>query len=233
MNKKIHISLMLLFSLSLQAKPNVYTLPQAIEQQIINETAKQLRSACEQPHAPLNYTVYALDKQLLLFVHLPDEACHSRSVLPIHLNKSNWQTGEILDSLPSALYQDPNKQLWLISHWESEGVLPYLHSSSDGIHWQNINLPDTKNIDCCFVYLKQLCVTPTELQIKLTGTDDTNNHYWSQPLKTNEWHNINALTACSNTEIGFDDWQQTPHGKHIWLESKKRQLKIILPRWLK
>lgn len=232
MNKKIHISLLLLL-LSLNVQAKTITLPKAIHQHLIKQTEKQLRSACEQPHSPLNYSVYSLDKQLLLFAHLPDEACYSRSVLPIYLNKTKWQTGETLDSLPSALYQDPNKQLWLVSHWESEGVLPYLHFSKDRVHWQNINLPDTKNIDCCFVYLKQLCVTPTELQIKLTGTDDTNSQYWSQPLKTNHWHNINTLSACSNTEIGFDDWQQSTHDHQIWLESKQRQLKIILPRWLK
>ena len=234
MNKKIYISLLLLFSLSIQAKPNVYALPKTIQQQIINQTAKQLRSDCEQPHAPLNYTVYERDEQLLLFVHLPDEACHARSVLPISFNKGQWQAGAVLESLPSALHTDTHKRLWLISHWESEGVLPYLHLSKDGVHWQNINLPDTKNVDCCFVYLKQLCVTPTELQIKLTGTDDTSTQYWSSPIeKTLNWQTVTGLNACSNTELGFDDWQQSTHGKNIWLESKKRQLKLILPRWLK
>lgn len=230
--KKIYLSLMILFSLSIQANTTVY-MPTAIQQQLITATQKQLRSACEQPHPPLNYTVYALAQQLLLFVHLPDEACQSRSVLAVSFKQGQWQTGEVLDSIPSALHITANKQLWLISHWESEGVLPYLHSSTDGIHWQNIPLPDTKTLDCCFVYLKQLCVSSHQLQIKLTGTEETNQQYWSSPLeKTQNWQTTSALTACTNTELGFDDWQQSTHDKHIWLTSKKRQLKIILPRWL-
>jgi hypothetical protein len=240
LKKNSYFGLLLLVSVCAQAKPLVYSLPQSLQRQLKVATEQRQRGECEQKPASFNNTFYALGDKLLLFIGLPDYFCYSRSFMPITVDsKGRWQAGDVIESMPTSLHIDTTQQLWLISHWEVEAIVPFLHHSTDGVHWQEIKLPQTK-IDCCFVSLKQICITPPQLELKLAGVDDTQVENWSTSLtdslqSTPNWQPSNqASKQCQTTPLTSGDWQQkiSPNGKNIWLESATHHRKIILPRWL-
>lgn len=242
MKKNLYIGLLLLVSVCTQAKTQVYTLPKTLQHQLKIETQQRQRGECEQTSVPFSYTFYTVSDKLVLFIGLPDYFCYSRSFMSITVDKKgHWQAGNVIESSPTSLLTDTKKQLWLISHWEVEAVVPFLHHSTDGVHWQDIKLPQT-TIDCCFVWLKQVCTTPHHIQLKLAGINDAQIQYWSTTLDdslkaTPTWQKSNHqdTNQCPSTELSSGDWQQktSPDGKNVWLESATHHIKIVLPRWFK
>lgn len=251
MNRILSSSLLLLASLAYlsascaQANSKVYKMPQTLVQKLKTETEQRQRGECEQQHLELfSDHFYALsDGKLLLLIGLPDYFCHSGSFMPVTIdNQGHWNTGAVIESLPTELLTDKARRLWLVSHWEIEGVFPFLHHSTDGSHWQEISLPKPQNIDCCFQYLKQVCVVEAQIQLKFTGIDDTPVEYWGTTVSdsltsTPHWQKLAPQQLkndklCQINPLTNGDWQRTltADGNEVRFQSAIQGITVIIPR---
>lgn len=230
-----------------QAVTRVYKMPQAVLQKLKTETEQRQRGECEQQNRELfSSHFYALPNKLLLLIGLPDYFCHSGSFMPITVDsQGHWEAGTVIESLSTELLTDATQGLWLISHWEIEAVFPLLHHSTDGIHWQEITLPKPTTIDCCFTYLKQVCVSDAKIRLKITGIDDMPQEYWETKLSdslstTPAWQKLAAPppeheSLCQTKPLTSGDWQRKPaaNTKEIQFQSATQAMTVIIPRWLK
>lgn len=244
----ILVNLTYLSTIYAQPAPRVYKMPRALVNRLKVETEQRQRGDCSQKNREFaSSQFYALtNDHLLLLIGLPDYFCNASSFMPVVINRlGNWNAGAVFESYPSFLLTDNKRQLWLISHWEIEGVYPLLHHSLDGVHWQEISLPKERKIDCCFQYLKQVCLSESQIQLKFTGMDDTPVEYWqttvSDSLKAApNWQKTNTEKIipppqCQTTALTSGDWQRkiTPNGAKTSFQSAHRNLKVEIPRWLK
>ena len=255
MNQKLFLNaLLLLVNLvclpKIYAQPavQVYNMPAALVNRLKTETLQRQRGDCEQKKREFStHQFYALNhNKLLLLVGLPDYLCHASSFMPVVVDSTgNWHVGAVLESYPTFLLADNSQQLWLASHWEIEGVFPLLHHSLDGEHWQEINLPKERNIDCCFEYIKQVCINKSHLQLKFSGMDDTQTGYWQTSIEdslkaTPNWQKLNSEKVtppeqCQITTLSSGDWQRaiTNSGEEVSFYSATHRFTVIVPRWLK
>jgi hypothetical protein len=235
--------------IALCAEPAVtlYNMPSALRLQLKVETEQRRRGECEQKKLALESTAfYALqNKNLLIFIGLPDYFCGSASFMPVTIDsQGHWSAGAVIESNPSLLLTDAARRLWLVSHFEIEAVFPLLHQSQDGVHWQEITLPKPADIACCFQYLKNVCVTESVLQLKLTGLEDTTVSYWQTPLRTNlppnpAWQKmslppIKKASQCQTVPLTSGDWQRKLSKNSLAIEfhSAAQRMTVIMPRWL-
>ncbi len=235
------LNLLCLPALYAQPKIPVYTMPAALVNRLKAETEQRQRGECEQKQREFGSNhFYALNGKLLLLIALPDYFCNASSFMPVTIDKQgHWDAGAVLENYPTFLLTDSSQQLWLASHWEIEGVYPVLQRSIDGINWQEISLPKERKIDCCFQYLKQVCLNNSQIQLKFTGLDDTPVEYWatsvSNSLKPSpDWKKVSPQ-HCQATAVTAADWQRktSANGAQISFESETQGFKALIPRWLK
>lgn len=236
------LNLLCLPALYAQPKVQVYKMPADLVNRLKAETGQRLRGECEQKKREVGSNqFYALDNgKLLLLIGLPDYFCNASSFMPVTVDKlGHWNAGAVLENYPTFLLTDSNQQLWLTSHWEIEGVYPVLHHSVDGVTWQEISLPKERKIDCCFQYLKQVCLNNSQIQLKFTGIDDTPVEYWATSITDSlkpvpDWKKVNPQ-QCQATAITSGDWQRktSANGADISFESTAQGFKVVIPRWLK
>lgn len=226
------------------AKPAlaVYKMPDDLVKRLHTETAQRQRGECDKQREFASATFFALNQKLLVLIGLPDYFCHASSFLPVTIDKQgHWQAGAVIESYPTFLLHDNSEQLWLVSHWEIEGVYPLLHHSLDGAHWQEISLPKERQVDCCFEYLKQVCPSDSLLQLKFTDMDEVKAGYWqttrSESLKAApNWQKSSpAPQQCRATSVTIGDWQrqEIAHHAQIQFYSATQGFKVQIPRWLK
>lgn len=255
MNQKLFLNtLLLLVNLlclpDIYAQPaiRVYKMPAVLVNRLKTETLQRQRGECEQKNREFNsHSFYALNNnKLLLLLGLPDYFCNASSFMPVVIDSSgNWRAGVVFESYPTFLLSDSSQQLWLASHWEIEGVFPLLHHSLDGVYWQEISLPKERNIDCCFEYIKQVCINKLHIQLKFSGMDDTQTGYWQtsidDSLKTMpNWQKLDGgkiilPEQCQAIALTGGDWQRTvtKNGEEVSFQSATQGFKVIVPRWLK
>ncbi len=225
----------------------VYKMPSNLVARLKAETEQRDRGECEQKKRELiSSTFYALSpNKLLILIGIPDYFCHASSFMPVTVDSQGyWQIGTVLESYPSVLLLDESQGLWLVSHWEHEAVFPFLHYSTNGLNWQEINLPKSRQVDCCFEWLKQVCVTDSTVQLKFAGMNDARVEYWqttiNESLKiTPRWRKsllqkIKKTQHCQTVPLGVEDWQRrpAPNGTEIWFYSVKQAFSVVIPRWL-
>lgn len=235
-------------SLSHAKPPNVYKMPLFLFEQLRKETEQRRRGECEQKKQALNSThFYALtDNKLLILIELPDYFCYSSSFMPVTINnQGQWEMSSVIESRPSELLTDTTGQLWLLSYFENEAVFPILHHSIDGKNWQEINLPKSSGIDCCFEYIKQICVKDAKIQLKLTGIDDTQQEYWETTVKdsvttTPHWQKLAAKyvknsNLCETKPLTNGNWQRnfSKNNEEVSFKSATIPITITIPAWLK
>lgn len=230
-----------------QPETRVYKMPETLLQKLKTETGQRQRGECEQKKRELfSSHFYALDNKLLLLIDLPDYFCNSGSFIPVTVDsQGHWEAGNVIESLPTELLTDTAHQLWLVSHWEIEAVVPLLHHSIDGVHWQEISLPKERKIDCCFEYIKQICINASQIQLKFTGLDDSPVEYWrttvNDSLKaTPVWQKLppqqlNNQQQCQSTPLSNGDWKRKPsaNASEIQFQSAMQHISVIIPHWLK
>lgn len=225
-----------------QAAIGVYKMPASLINRLKAETEQRQRGDCEQKKRELvSNKFYALNNgKLLLLIGLPDYFCNASSFMPVTIDKQgHWNAGAVQESYPSVLLTDARQELWLVSHWEIEAVYPLLHHSIDGINWQEINLPKERKIDCCFQYIKQVCINDSHIRLKFTGLEDTPVEYWTTSLNDSlksapDWKKTSPQ-QCKAVELTSGDWQRkvAANQAEISFQSALQGFKVIIPRWLK
>lgn len=226
---------------SIHAHAATIKMPKTVLTQLKIATEQRQKGECEQKKLELlSADFYALNNgNLLILIGLPDYFCHASSFMPVTVDKSgHWKVGTVIESYPSLLVSDAQQQLWLVSHFEHEAVFPVLHHSIDGVHWQEINLPKSRHIDCCFEWIKAICITESQLQLKFTGIDNARVEYWQTPISdslktTPNWQKM-AAQQCQMTALTSGDWQRKPatNGTEILFHSATAQVTVSIPKWL-
>jgi hypothetical protein len=224
----------------------VYNMPDSLLKQIRLETEQRSRGECEQRKELDSTKFYALNNQLFVLLGLADYFCHSSSFMPITIDKQgHWQAGAVIETQPMELFSDANGQLWMLSYFEHEAVVPYLHHSKDALHWQEISLPKSRQIECCFEYIKQLCLSGDKIGLKFTGIDENPVEYWQTAVANSltaspSWQKLSLTPAadfqqCENKSLTAGSWQRTlsKNGRQVNFQSPNSAFQVRLPRWLK
>ena len=248
MNRILLLHLMLMLNLVClpvsHARPEgpILKMPATLVNRLKTETEQRQRGECEQNKREFSsHQFYTLNNgKLLILIGLPDYFCNASSFMPVTVdNQGHWEAGAVLESYPTFVLTDSHQQFWLISHWEIEGVYPVLHHSIDGVNWQEISLPKERKFDCCFQYIKQVCFSDAQIQLKFTGIDDTPVEYWATSVSDSlspvpNWKKSN-LQKCQTTPLTSGDWQRKVSAKAtaVRFQSATQRFKVLIPRWLK
>ncbi|MDM8515680.1 hypothetical protein QUF76_05730 [Desulfobacterales bacterium HSG16] len=142
----------------------------------------QDRDDCENDEKALliNNEYYEIfDNSLLLFSGLPDYLCSSsRSFIPVCISKEGkWKWGKRIDGFPSVLFQDQEHTLWLITQSTVEASYPSLYTSKNGVNWTEIPLPENRNVDCCFEFVREICFQNNEIRVRFESYTDLKNNF--------------------------------------------------------
>lgn len=139
------------------------SMPKSIQDQLCQRLAYD-DNRCENGSA-IEYKTHHLmnNGKLLLFVYLnPLTSVHpyipvSKIAVTVDPN-GKWEIAQkpnIIEEEINAIYTDPYENLWLLAHWQIEGVYPMLYYSRDGVNWKATILPEKREIDCCFEALEE------------------------------------------------------------------------------
>ncbi len=184
---------------------------------------------------------YEIDShRLLILAGLPDYLCDSsNSFVPVVLTsdgKLDW--GKRLAGSPSFLVRDPECRLWLVSQWMIEGTYPLLFRSENGLDWEEIQLPEKRELDCCFEYLGEVRFHHDEVWLGFHGQSDTL-VYWSAPadgiLHQPAWKRIvqeNAVRPGPRTVVTPGNWSRQEDSSQVEFYNSFARLTIIFPKWL-
>ncbi len=230
------------------AESTIYTLPIALQQQLKLATEQLRKGECDDEKQPLSSELfYSLPTgELLILMGLPSYMCHIGSFMPIMVDhQGHWSWHDAIDGYPALLLTDSTQGYWLVSHGEVEGVYPALRHSRDGLHWQEIVLPESRNIDCCFEWLKQVCEVDGKIQLQFSSMDDEVTGFWSTTLNdshaaTPHWQKltpeqIQPATQCQTAPLGQGNWQRKPNqqAQSVQFQSTQPGNTILIPLWLK
>ncbi|MDD4963843.1 MAG: hypothetical protein PHI11_08000 [Gallionella sp.] len=236
------------FSTTCYAETASYTLPPALQQQLKLATEQLRKAECDEAKLPLSSELfYSLPTgELLILMGLPSYMCQIGSFMPMRVDRQGyWSWGDAIDGYPTLFLTDSTQGYWLVSHGEIEAVYPELRHSRDGLHWQEIVLPESRKIDCCFEWLKQVCEVDGKIQLQFSGMDDEVTGFWSTTLNdsltsTPHWQKlepeqVQPTTQCQTTPINHGNWQRklSENGKTVRFQSKQQRSTVVIPYWLK
>jgi len=160
---------------------NVHAARQIIQMPLTvqNQICKQLSGGKPCPAGkPLSYLDhFKMDNdRLLLFFYLttPDGIYRANNTLPVKIDlRGNWTVGKVIQGSLGKVTRDPQGGIWLHTQNASgNNTSPLLYHSKNGIDWKAITLPDSKQVDCCTVYLKALCFEDNTVRASLQNADD-------------------------------------------------------------
>lgn len=183
---------------------------------------------------------------LLVFMHLPDYLCtRSNSVIPVIVSpEGRWTWGNRLSGLPSLCVEDKDRVLWLITQWAVEGSYPELYRSSDGITWTSIPLPENRQVDCCFEFVREICFYRDRVRLRFEGgdTDGTGSviRYWSMKKSGQQtpalWQSVDtarvARQACESRKPDPGGWVLADRGAEYVLSNSLENRIVIFPKTL-
>lgn len=165
-----------------ERQERVYSMPSSILQNI-KQAVQDSDFSCEKKTFFSRHFFELADGRLLILIGIPDYLCASNSFLPVAVDdQGQWQTGAITPGEPSLMVVGPDKTLWLVAQWQIEGTFPALYRSLNGVDWQEIKLPENRNVDCCFERLDRICFHLGIIRLKFASA-------------------VTGKTACWETEV--------------------------------
>jgi len=138
--------------------------------QVIKQAARDGNFSCnKRVLSSLDFFELA-DGRLLILVGIPDYLCASNSFMPVTVDdKGQWLAGPILPGAPSWIVPGPDNALWLAAQWQVEGTFPALYRSLNGVDWQEIKLPENRDVDYCFEKLERICFHQEVMRLKFAS----------------------------------------------------------------
>lgn len=165
-----------------ERQERIYSVPGSILQKI-KQTIQDSNFSCEKKVLFSRHFFELADTRLLILIGIPDYLCASNSFLPATVDdQGQWQAGAIMPGEPSLMVVGPDKALWLVTQWQIEGTFPALYRSLNGVDWQEIKLPENRDVDCCFERLNRICFQRGTIRLKFASA-------------------VTAKTACWETEV--------------------------------
>lgn len=139
---------------------------------------------------------------LLILVALPDYRCDSNSFVPVRFAlDGTWSIGQRIEGQASFFMAANMNDLWLLSHWVIEGVSPLLHHSQNGTDWQQLDLPNSKLIDCCFVHVSKFCVSQQNIAVSYEAGEFAPQGYWTKSFNEDKWQPVKPETLNAFSEF--------------------------------
>lgn len=191
---------------------------------------------------------FDLEKEgLLLLLGIPDYLCATNTFLPVLVTPDGrWQSGDFLPGEPAIMVRGAARNLWLTTQWMIEGTYPALYRSSDGLGWTPIPLPENRNVDCCFEWIRQICFVEDVLRLKFTNNDQTTVRYWAADMANsregqNVWRRLEPETSpggqsCDSTVLGPGKWLRSSSAaaREVIFERREGRnvLRVIVPKFL-
>ena len=188
------------------------------------------------------------DGRLLILVGVPDYLCASNSFMPVTVDdQGRWLAGTILPGAPSWIVPGPDDALWLATQWQVEGTFPALYRSLDGVDWQEIKLPENRDVDCCFEKLEPICFQQNVMRLKFASAETGKTAYWQAALDPGAvsapvWQPVAhagdgaSAVPCSSVLLGQGSWIRVESGRSNWISFKKNRMyariALLVPRRL-
>lgn len=163
-------------------KERIYRLPGSILRNI-HQAVQDGDFSCERKVLFSRHFFELADGRLLILLGIPDYLCAANSFMPVTVDdRGHWRAGAIMPGEPSLTAVGPDKALWLAAQWQAEGTYPALYRSLNGVDWQEIKLPENRDVDCCFERLERICFQQGRLRLKFASA-------------------VTGKTACWETEV--------------------------------
>jgi hypothetical protein len=163
---------------AMEEKERVYSMPSSIWQNI-KQAVQDSDFSCEKKTLFSRHFFELADQRLLILIGIPDYLCASNSFLPVAVDdQGQWQTGAITPGEPSLMVVGPDKALWLVAQWQIEGTFPALYRSLNGVDWQEIKLPENRDVDCCFERLDRICFHQGSIRLKFASAVTAKTACW-------------------------------------------------------
>jgi hypothetical protein len=183
------------------------------------------------------------DERLLWLIGAPDYMCDSNSFFPVIVDdQGQWSHGEFIEGEPYVFMRLPRYGLLLSSQWTIEGTFPFLFFSSNGLVWQEMTLPEDRDLSNTVEYLTKICVQ-NQQTVHLTFEGDGNIGSWHTDVEQMFASNPNwvsedkapAPSAECSTSLGANAQKISPYavaqGDDLYeIKLKGRTLKFLIPR---
>ncbi len=229
----------------------VYRLPNTILKQLTDNMKEGDWGGCGDKGESIeifsNHFFNLENNKLLLLLGISDYLCSSNTFMPVMVDyHGKWEYGRFIDGEPTLLVKGSDNALWLNSQWQIEGTYPSLYRSTDGIQWQEVALPENRNVDCCVEWLTQICFDKQRIRLKFDGDSTNKTEYWVTErlhvLKSiPKWHQLNHVDKeiepeCLFVPVTKGNWirQASENTAEIRFQLKQNDhvLTVIIPKWI-
>jgi hypothetical protein len=230
-----------------KVETRVYRMPDSIVQ-AIDRAVRGGNFSCDRKELFSRDFFELADGRLLILVGIPDYLCASNSFMPVTVDdRGQWLAGPILPGAPSWIVPGPDNSLWLAAQWQVEGTFPALYRSTNGVDWQEIKLPENRDVDCCFERLERICFRQKVVRLEFTSATGGKTVYWqaaldrrtgSAPVWQPVAHAGDGASAipCSSVPLGQGSWIRVESGRSNWISFKKNRMyakiALLVPRLL-
>ncbi len=159
-------------------KETTYSIPNSILQEI-DRAVDDGNFSCDKK-ALFSRNFFSLnDERLLILIGIPDYLCASNSFMPVVVDdQGKWLAGAIMPGAPSWIVLGPDRALWLVAQWQIEGTFPALYRSLNGVDWQEITLPEDREVDCCFERLERICFHQRTMRLEFASAETGKTACW-------------------------------------------------------
>jgi hypothetical protein len=253
---KCFIQLCIVFSLcqccfsnngTTELKGRIYGMPSSILQNI-NQAIQDGNFSCEKKVLFSRNFFELNDKRLLILVGIPDYFCASNSFMPVTVDdQGKWRAGSIIPGEPSWMLLGPDNALWLAAQWQIEGTFPALYRSMNGVDWNEIKLPENRDVDCCFERLDQICFQQGIIRLKFASAVTGKTACWEAEVDGlaglgpvwkqigNTWDG-DQETPCPFVPLGQGAWIRKESNKAGGIIFKKSsrysKISVVIPNAL-
>jgi len=174
-------------------------------------------------HEPLNENIQMSEKILLLL---------TKEGQTLNTTGENHFQEDI-----TSIQQDDKGGIWVVAHWQMEGVYPRLFYSKNGKSWKVIKLPSNQEF-CCFLFLNEVCLDKKYIGLKFEGYTQKNNKEdtqrafkstYAEALSQNpKWKSIPLSSKKCSTPTHKSDWKITQTQKAIFFHHLKSGKKFTM-----
>ena len=117
-----------------------------------------------------------------------------------------------------------------------------MYRSSDGIiNWQEITLPEDRNVDCCVEWLTEVCFYDQHIRLKFHGDENNTTKYWQANTQdtlnsTPEWRKLSTNeikeASCTFVPTTTGDWVRKiqKQTREVIFQRNDLETMIVIPQ---
>jgi len=225
---------------SLFATP-IFSIPDVMKKEFCQQLAYDTN--CCDKNATLDYAGHFMMKSgdLLLFMRLNEHdteaPLYPTSTLFLMVDKNGKfiktkgenNVSEVIESV----HQDSNGEIWIVAHWQIEGVYPIVLHSHDGSVWKAILLPENRKVNCCFERLDKLCFQENSIALTFTDLDNEVVKSWKSTYQSAissnpTWESVVTVPTNCLKETNSTAWSIKKSENTITFTHKQTKIDVVL-----